>query len=58
MSRKDYEVIASGLISSIQLGYVKKKDILGAIRVMSNELTRNNARFDGAKFKDYILERI
>jgi len=58
MSRKDYKIIASGLISSIQLGYVKKKDILGAIRVMSNELSRDNWRFDGTKFKEYILERV
>lgn len=58
MSRKDYAIIASGLVSSIQLGYIKKKDIDNAIRVMSNELSRDNYKFDGSKFKDYILERI
>ena len=57
MSRKDYIVVADILVSQIQLGYVKKKDINNAIRVASNFLCRTG-NFDYSRFENYIMERI
>ena len=58
MTKNDYIVIANIIVSQIQLGHIKKKDINQSIVVASNFLCRDNNRFDSNIFKNYILERI
>ena len=58
MTRKDYIVVADILVSQIQLGHIKKKDIKKSIVVASNFLTRTNDNFDYDNFRSYIIDKI
>ena len=54
MTRKDYIIIANVMIAQIELGYVRKADILGFIQEMADALEDENPKFDSEKFEDYI----
>ena len=58
MSRQDYILIADGLVDMIQIGAVKKNGIDNAIRVMSNRLSRDNDKFNGTTFKNYVKGKL
>ena len=42
------------MIAQIELGYVRKADILGFIQEMADALEDENPNFDLEKFEDYI----
>ena len=56
MTRKDFIVIADGLVAMINHGV--KKYIDEAISEMAYRLNFTNDRFNSVKFKKYINERI
>ena len=58
MTRKDYIIIANAMVAQIDLGYVRKVDILGFIQEMALNLKEDNEKFDSEKFEDYIRSNI
>ena len=58
MTRKDYIIIANVMIAQIELGYVRKADILGFIQEMADALEDENPKFDEEKFEEYIRSMI
>ena len=58
MSRKDYVLIADGIVAMINHGVIKKKAIDEAIDEMAYRLRLVKGNFDSGIFKNYIKERI
>lgn len=50
MTKKDYEVIATAFVTTVQRAYNGEKGYKLAVAYMADELERNNPKFDRSKF--------